>query len=78
MNPLGNGNILPPQLRQNIQQIKQMMNVFRGDTNALIQQNPILNQVMQTYKGRDPQQIFNILAKEMGVNPEAFIRELRG
>ena len=79
MNPLGNGNIsgLSPQIRQNIQQVKQMMNTIK-DPSTLIKQNPMLNQVMQAYQGRDPQQIFNILAKERGIDPEAFIKELRG
>ena len=76
MNPLGNGNILPPQLRQNIQQIKQIMNAIK-DPNTLIRQNPMLNQVMQAYRGQNPQQIFMSLCQQNGINPDAILNELR-
>ena len=78
MNPLGNGNLnmLPPQLRQNIQQIKQMMNALQNP-NAILQQNPMLNQLMQTDRGQDPQQIFRSLCQQKGVDPDAIIKELR-
>lgn len=80
MNPLGNGYTggnLPPQLKQNIQQVKQMMNMFNGNPNTLIQQNPMLNEIMQTYKGQSPQQIFMELARQRGIDPNAIINELR-
>ena len=78
MNPLGNGNIggLPPQFRQNIQQIKQMMGTIK-DPNTLIRQNPMLNQVMQAYSGQDPRQIFMLLCQKNGINPDAILNELR-
>ena len=63
MNPLGNGNIgsLPVGLKQNIQQIKAMMN----NPTAILQQNPMFSQIMQTYKG------------QKGVNPDAVLSELQ-
>ena len=57
MNPLGNNiNGLPPQVKQNIQQMKQMM---------------------QTYKGQNPELIFRQLCQQRGIDADAFIRELR-
>ena len=79
MNPLGNGNIgmLPQNLQQNIQQIKQLMNTFNGNPTQIIQQNPMLNQIMQAYKGQDLKSVFYNLAQARGVNPEAILNELR-
>lgn len=78
MNPLGNGNIggLSPQLMQNIQQVKQMMSMAQNP-NLLLQQNPMLNQIMQAYRGQNPRQVFETLARQKGVDPEAIIRELQ-
>ena len=79
MNPLGNGNIgsLSPQIMQNIQRIKGMMQAVQGNPMALLQQNPMLNQIMQKYQGQDLKSVFMNLAQEQGLNPEAIINELR-
>ena len=80
MNPLGNGNIgnnLPLGLQQNIQQAKQLMNMFNGNPQQIIQQNPMLNQIMQTYKGQDLKSVFYSLASQKGIDPEAIINELQ-
>lgn len=69
MNPLGGPqSTLPPQVLQNIQQVKQMMNST---------QNPMLNEVLQMCKGRNPQEVFMALCKQRGIDPEAVLKELR-
>lgn len=70
-------NSLPPQLRQNIQQVKNMMKMFNGDINAMAQQNPMINQVMQMCQGQSPEQFFKTLCKRQGFDFEAIIKELQ-
>ena len=78
MNPLGNnGTQLPPELQQNIQQIKGFMRAINGNPSQLAQQNPMFNQVLQMCKGQNPQQLFMTMCKQRGVDPEAILRELR-
>lgn len=81
MNPLGNGNLqvnsLSPQLRQNIQQIKGMMRAMQGDPTQLAQQNPMINQVLQMYKGQNLQSVFMNMCKQRGFDPNAILNELR-
>ena len=83
MNPLGNGNLnpspagLPPQMMQGIQQVKGMMNMFKGNPMALAQQNPMLGQVMQMCQGQNPEQLFYAMCQQRGVDPNAILNELR-
>ena len=79
MNPLGNGTIggLPPQLMQNIQQLKPLLQMYNGNLNQLAQQNSAVNQILQAYKGQNPEQIVRSLCKQRGIDPEALIRALR-
>ena len=79
MNPLGNGNLntLSPMLMQGIQQVKNIMQMFCTNPAQLLQQNPMLNQVMQTYKGQNLEQVFMSMCKSQGINPEAILKELR-
>ena len=80
MNPLGNGNMgggLPPQMQQNIQQIKGMMRMMNGNPMALAQQNPMFNQVMQMCQGQDPQKLFYQMCQQQGIDPQAIIQEFR-
>lgn len=83
MNPLGNGNInangnvLSAQMQQNIRQVKGMMNMFRGNPMAVMQQNPMLNQVMQMCQGQNPEQLFYTMCKQRGVDPSMILNELR-
>ena len=70
-----NGGI-PPQLMNNIRQVKQMMNMAQNP-NAILQNNPMLNQIMQAYQGQSPQQIFSILCQQNGFDPNAIMNELR-
>lgn len=80
MNPLGNNsqtNQLSSQLMQNIKQVKDMMQIMRGNPIALAQQNPMFNQVLQLCKGQNPQQMFLAMCKKQGIDPEAILNELR-
>lgn len=79
MNPLGNGNVggMPPQFHQNIQQVKGLMQMAQGNPIALAQQNPAVAQVMQMCQGKDPQKMFYDLCKQMNVDPETILNELR-
>ena len=79
MNPLGNGNLntLSPMLMQGIQQVKNIIQMFRTNPAQLLQQNPMLNQVMQAYKGQNLEQVFMSMCKSQGINPEAILKELR-
>lgn len=79
MNPLGNiqYNGLSPQLMQNVRQVKSMMQMMNGNPMTMAQQNPMFNQVMQMCQGQNPQQIFMNKCKEMGINPDAILNELR-
>ena len=79
MNPLGNGNMggLPPQLLQNIQQVKGIMNMFQGNPMAIAQQNPMFGQVMQMCRGQNPEQLFYAMCKQQGLDANAILNELR-
>lgn len=73
MNPLGNGNVggISPQMRQGIQQVKNIMHM--GNPMA----NPQLAQVMQMCQGQNPEQVFYAMCKQRGIDPNAFLQELR-
>ncbi len=80
MNPLGHGNIgngLPPELMQNIKNVKWIMNMFKGKPDILIQQNPMLNQVMQMCQGKNPEEVFKTMCKNSGIDVDAFIKALK-
>lgn len=77
MNPLGRNMGIPPQFQQNIQQIKNIMRMAQGNPNAILQQNPMFNQVLQMTKGQDPKDVFYSMARAKGIDPDAFLRELQ-
>lgn len=80
MNPLGSGNIgngLPPELMQNIKQVKGMMNMLKGNPQSIMQQNPMLNQVMQMCQGQNPEVVFKSICKNAGIDADAFIKALK-
>ena len=77
MNPLGNGGGLPPQIMNNIQQVKGLMQMANGNPMALLQNNPQMRQVMQMLQTQSPEQAFRNLAGQMGVNPNEIINQLR-
>lgn len=83
MNPLkqnnlqGDQNGLPLQLRQNIQQVKGMMKTLQsGNPAQLVQQNPMLSQVMQMCNG-NPQQFFMNMCRQRGIDPQLILNELQ-
>lgn len=73
--------ILPPQIMQGISQIKQMQSLFNGTPQQMIQQmaksNPMFNEVIQICKGQNPQQIFEMMCKQQGVDGNAILKELQ-
>lgn len=80
MNPLGSGgfgNGLPPELMQNIQQVKGIMSMLKGKPDMLMQQNPMLNQVMQMCQGQNPETVFKSMCKKAGIDADAFIKALK-
>lgn len=79
MNILGNGGGggLPPQLMQNIQQVKGIMGMARGNPMAMLQNNPQLQQVLQMCKGQNPQIVLENMCKQQGINPQDLINALK-
>lgn len=80
MNPLGNGNIgngFPPELMQNIKEVKAFMGMLKGNPQAMMQQNPMFNQIMQMCNGKNPEIVFKSMCKQKGIDADAFINALR-
>lgn len=82
MNVLGNGGstistALPQQLMQNIQQVKGLMGLAKGNPMALMQQNPQVAQVMQMCKGQNPRTILEQMCKEQGIDMNALLNALK-
>lgn len=80
-NRAGTPAVLPPQIMQGISQIKQMQSLFNGTPQQMIQQmaqsNPIFNEVIQMCKGQNPQQVFEMLCKQRGIDGNAILKELQ-
>lgn len=81
MNILGGNNMqnggLPPQLMQQIQQVKGLMALSKGNPMAILQSNPQMQQVMQMCKGQNPKAVFENMCKQQGINPDAIINALK-
>ena len=77
MNPLGNGGGLSPQLLNNIQRVKGLMQMANGNPMMLLQNNPQMRQVMQMLQTQNPEQVFRSMANQMGVNPNDILSQLR-
>lgn len=82
MNILGgsgmqNGGGLPPQLMQQIQQVKGIMNMANGNPMALMQNNPQFWQIMQMCQGQDAKTVFENMCKQQGIDPNAVINALK-
>ena len=79
MQPMGNGGIN----MQAVQQVKQMMNMFRAAGNPqqmliqAAQQNPALGNIMQMCNGKNPKDVFFQECQKRGVNPDEIINQLR-
>lgn len=48
-----------------------------GNPMAILQNNPQMRQVMQMLQTQSPEQVFNAMAKNMGVNPNDILNQLR-
>ena len=80
---MGNQNLSLP--NNNISQIKQMMNMFRGANNPqqllmnIANQNPQMRQVMNMIQtsGKSPKDLFYDLARQKGVNPDDILKQLQ-
>ena len=74
---------LPPQIMQSIQQAKGMMQQLKSYQNPnivlqqMVQQNPQLRQVYQMCQGQSPKDMYYAMAKQMGVDPEAVLKQLQ-
>ena len=80
MNPLGNKNInsgLSPEIMKNIQEVKEIMGIFKRNPQSIIQQNPMLNQIMQMCNGKNPELLFKSMCKKEGIDADAFINALK-
>lgn len=82
MNVLSNGlqgtqNGLSQQMMSGIQQVKGLMSMAQGNPMAMLQNNPQFAQVVQMCKGQNPQQVFENMCKQQGVNPNDIINALR-
>ena len=80
MNPLGSGGSgVSPQILENIRQIKGIMGLSGNNPMEILQRmnNPMANQVLQMLQTQNPQQVFMSMTRQIGVDPNAIIRELR-
>ena len=70
------------QVMNNMNQIKQMMNMVKSAGNPqmmvqnMLRQNPQVSQLINQY-GNDPQRAFYALCEQKGINPQEFINTLR-
>ena len=73
------------QLMNNLQQLKNMMNLVKTSNQPpqmlqnILMQNPNINQVMSLIKqyGGNTEQAFYALAKEKGIDPQAILKALQ-
>lgn len=79
MNPMNIGN------NPNIQQLKQAYQIFSQSKNPLqafqmmASRNPQLQSIMQMLQnGGNPQQIFNSICQQRGINPQEFLKQITG
>lgn len=81
MNPLNSG--INPQMMQNIQQLKGMMQQFKTMQNpnavfqTMAQNNPQMQQVLQMCQGKNPKDVFYSMCQQQGVNPEQILNMLK-
>ena len=70
------------QVTNNLNQVKQMMNMIRSAGNPqmmvqnMLSQNPQVSNLINQYGG-DPQRAFYALCEQKGVNPQEFIKALK-
>lgn len=85
MNPFNNINPANPMNSNRIGQMKNMLDTFRNSKNPMMlfqqmaQKNPQFQPVLQMMKqGMNPNQIFENVCKERGINPQEFMNMFKG
>lgn len=81
-------NIMNPMSVENntgIQQLKQAYQIFSQSKNPfqafqmMASRNPQLQPIMQMLQnGGNPQQIFNSICQQRGINPQEFLKQITG
>ena len=73
-------NMKTPQMQQAKQILRQMMSLQNPQAmmNQTFMNNPMVHEAINFIKqnGNNPQTAFTLLAKQKGINPEEFMREL--
>ena len=70
------------QVNNNLNQVRQMMNMIKtaGNPQAMVQnmlmQNPQVSNLINQYGG-DPQRAFYALCDQKGINPQEFLKSLK-
>ena len=81
MNPLNGG--MNPQMLQNIQQVKGMMQQMKTIQNPNIalqqmaQSNPQMQNVLQMCQGKNPKDVFYSMCQQRGIDPEQILSMLK-
>ena len=80
--PFARFNPSNPMNGYDFNQLRSLMNAGRNPM-AMIQsmaaQNPAMQPVLQALRnGANPQQLFNSLCQQRGINPQEFLRQLTG
>ena len=85
MNPFNSINPANPMNSNRIGQMKNMMDMFRNSKNPMMlfqqmaQKNPQFQPVLNMMKqGMNPNQIFDSVCKERGINPQEFMNMFKG
>lgn len=74
---------IPTQMRQGIAQMKDAYRMIRMAQNPqielqrFVQSNPQIAQLSQMFKGQNMQSVYMNMCKEIGIDPNAIINELR-
>lgn len=62
-----------------MQMVQQVMGMVRGSNNpqsmveSMAQTNPAIKQAMEMCKGKNPQEVFNSLCQQQGMNPQDIV-----
>lgn len=79
--PLKNSDFMPQST--NLSQLKNIMNMINTSMNPqealqqYIRQDPTMSKIVQLLQGKNPQEVFYTMCKQMNVNPEDVLKQLR-
>ena len=79
--PLKNSDFMPQST--NLLQLKNIMNMINTSMNPqealqqYIRQDPTMSKIVQLLQGKNPQEVFYTMCKQMNVNPEDVLKQLR-